>query len=62
MIRDSQRERIVRDLHLYLADNTQAWLLQPDGSYVRVEPGTEPPVCAQKQLPGVLRRRPGSLA
>src|ERR1700734_1506811 len=32
-LRESQRERIVRDLHLYLADNTQAWLLRPDGSY-----------------------------
>ena len=50
VVRDSQRERIVRDLHLYLADNTQAWLLRPDGHYVRVEPHDDPPVCAQKQL------------
>ncbi len=50
VLRDAQRERILRDLQLYLADNTQAWLLRSDGSYVRTEPGTEPPVCAQKQL------------
>jgi polyphosphate kinase len=47
---DSQRERILRDLHLYLADNTQAWLLRPDGSYMRAEAGSDPHVCAQKQL------------
>jgi polyphosphate kinase len=49
--RDSQRERILRDLLLYLADNTQAWILRPDGSYVRNEPEADAPaVCAQKQL------------
>lgn len=32
------RDRVVRDLEYYLRDNTQAWLLQPDGSYRRVEP------------------------
>src|ERR1700749_1616590 len=48
--RDSQRERIVRDLQLYLADNPQAWILRPDGTYVRSEPGSDPPVCAQRQL------------
>ncbi len=50
VLRNSQRERILRDLQLYLADNTQAWLLRSDGSYVRTEPGSDPPVCAQKQL------------
>ncbi len=50
VLRDAQRERILRDLQLYLADNTQAWLLRSDGSYVRTEPGSDPPVCAQKQL------------
>jgi polyphosphate kinase len=57
----SQRERIVRDLHLYLADNTQAWLLRPDGSYVRAGPGTDPPVCAQKQLLEHYAAGPGSI-
>lgn len=32
------RERILEDLDLYLRDNTHAWLLQPDGSYLQVKP------------------------
>lgn len=32
------RDRILEDLHLYLADNTHAWLLQDDGSYVPTQP------------------------
>jgi polyphosphate kinase len=62
VLRGSQRERIVRDLHLYLADNTQAWLLRPDGSYVRAETGSEAPVCAQKQLLELYAAGPGSIA
>ncbi len=34
----------------YLADNTQAWQLQPDGSYSRVERGDATPHCAQQTL------------
>ncbi|MDZ7669535.1 MAG: polyphosphate kinase 1 [Gammaproteobacteria bacterium] len=30
------RQRILRDMQLYLADNCQAWLLQADGSYRQV--------------------------
>ena len=59
--RDALRERIVRDLQLYLADNTQAWMLRPDGSYVRIEAGTEDPVCAQKQLLEHYAAGPGSV-
>jgi polyphosphate kinase len=59
--REAQRERILRDLELYLADNTQAWRLQPDGSYVRAEPGTEPAVSAQKQLLERYAAGPGSI-
>jgi polyphosphate kinase len=59
--RESLRERILRDLQLYLADNTQAWILRPDGSYVRSEPGTEEPVCAQKQLLEHYAAGPGSV-
>ena len=44
------RERVVDDLELYLRDNTQAWLLQPDGSYVLATPGKEEPVSAQQAL------------
>src|SRR6202043_2001792 len=35
--RDTHHERILRDLDLCLRDNTQAWELQSDGSYKRVE-------------------------
>ena len=44
-------ERIRADLELYLKDNTQAWLLQTDGSYLRAEPRDgEPPVRVQMAL------------
>ena len=33
-----------------LPDNTQAWMLRPDGSYVRLSPAMPRPVYAQKQL------------
>ncbi len=35
------RDRILEDLHLYLADNTHAWLLQDDGSYALTQPKEE---------------------
>ncbi len=44
------RDRILADLERYLADNTQAWVLQSDGSYVRQVPGDKPEVCAQQEL------------
>ncbi|WP_430389079.1 polyphosphate kinase 1 [Dyella sp. 20L07] len=34
----------------YLADNTQAWLLDSKGRYTRAEPGDEPPHSAQQWL------------
>jgi polyphosphate kinase len=34
----------------YLADNTQAWNLLPDGHYERVTPGDDRPHCAQYAL------------
>ncbi len=37
-------------LENYLADNTQAWLLEPDGSYARVQAGDDPPHSAQLTL------------
>jgi len=37
-------------LQNYLADNTQAWLLESDGSYTRVTPGDEKPYSAQLAL------------
>jgi len=39
-IRDaSLRTRLMGDLDTALADNTQAWELRPDGSYVKIAPG-----------------------
>jgi polyphosphate kinase len=34
----------------YLSDNTQAWILQSDGSYKRAKPGTHKPRSAQQSL------------
>ena len=48
--RPKLRERILRDLETWLADNTNAWLLLPDGTYVRSEPGQEPPFSSQQAL------------
>ncbi|MEM7611820.1 MAG: polyphosphate kinase 1 [Pseudomonadota bacterium] len=36
--RKSHVERIKKDLALYLADNTEAWEMQADGSYERAQP------------------------
>ena len=56
--RKQHRDRIVEDLETYLADNTQAWVLGPDGNYARVVAGER----AGGQCPGnsvaALRRRP----
>jgi polyphosphate kinase len=48
--RKQHRERIIEDLETYLADNTQAWELTSDGTYVRVTPDNAPPVNAQAAL------------
>lgn len=32
------QERIINELHYYLLDNTQAWLLNADGSYTQITP------------------------
>jgi len=44
------RERVIRELGYYLADNSQAWELRPDGTYARLTPGAEPPFSAQQAL------------
>ena len=42
--------RVLNDLHTNLNDNSQAWLLQNNGQYVRVMPGEEPEFQMQTEL------------
>ncbi|KRE89525.1 polyphosphate kinase [Frateuria sp. Soil773] len=45
------QQRIRKELDLYLSDNTNASLLQPDGQYLRLHPtGSQAPRSAQAQL------------
>lgn len=45
------QSRILQNLKIYLQDNTQAWLLQSDGSYQRIQNGeTDEPIQAQSIL------------
>jgi polyphosphate kinase len=44
------RKRIMRELGIYLADNTQAWMMNADGSYERLQPGDSEPVSSQTTL------------
>ncbi len=46
----THRDRILRDLNLYLADNTHAWALGRDGKYTRCEKGNEEARDAQSAL------------
>jgi polyphosphate kinase len=48
--RQVHRERILRDLSIYLADNTHAWQLGSDGVYTRLQPGSAPAVSSQLKL------------
>ena len=50
VVRRKLKERIVHDLEAWLADNVYAWLLQPDGTYVRTTPGHALPFSAQLAL------------
>jgi polyphosphate kinase len=54
----THRERILRDLNLYLADNTQAWILGRDGKYTRCERGDDEARDAQSAL--LIRYAAGS--
>jgi len=50
-IRDPEiKQRLIGDLDLYLADNTQAWQLTPNGEYELVTHGADAPVSAQSTL------------
>jgi polyphosphate kinase len=45
------RDRILDDMNIYLADNTHAWILQADGSYIPTQPSSdEEKVDAQAKL------------
>lgn len=44
------RDRIIRDLEFYLADNTQAWTMQPDGTYRLMSAGESEPFEVQSAL------------
>lgn len=45
------RDRVIKELNLYLADNQQAWELKPSGDYKRVTPSkNETPISAQEAL------------
>jgi len=56
----SQRERILRDLDLCLADNCQAWQLLPDGRYERIERGDAKSVSVQAELLATYAAGPAS--
>jgi polyphosphate kinase len=44
------KERVIRELGDYLKDNTQAWLLRPDGTYRRADTDPHAPFSAQQAL------------
>jgi polyphosphate kinase len=46
--RAALKRRLADDLALELRDNRQAWQMQPDGAWMRVHAGAEPPVSAQE--------------
>lgn len=43
-------DRVLKELALYLKDNSQAWVLQPNGEYQRLTPGDEPEFAVQTEL------------
>ncbi|MGH8490000.1 MAG: polyphosphate kinase 1, partial [Gammaproteobacteria bacterium] len=45
------KQRVIQEsLTAYLADNSQAWVLQNDGGYKRCAPGAHKPRAAQQSL------------
>jgi polyphosphate kinase len=58
--RPEHRARILRDLEMCLKDNSQAWLLQPDGHYERITRGrNERAFNAQAELLAAYAAGPG---
>jgi len=54
-----KRRVVAEGLTAYLEDNTQAWLMAPDGSYSRVAAGEGKPRAAQPELLAVLAATAG---
>jgi polyphosphate kinase len=48
--RSKLRDRIIGDLESWLSDNTNAWILRPDGTYKRLQPGSEAAYSAQDSM------------
>ena len=44
------KQRLMKDLKLFLADNCQAWELHGDGTYERLRPDGAKPLSAQESL------------
>jgi polyphosphate kinase len=45
------KARVIREaLSLYLEDNAQSWRLGPDGTYQRLIPGEDEPVCSAQMV------------
>jgi polyphosphate kinase len=44
------KKKLMKELKLFLADNCQAWELQGDGRYVRLNPGDKQSISAQQTL------------
>lgn len=42
--------RVIEELNMYLEDNCQAWELQSDGSYVKVQPGKDEEIYSAQQM------------
>jgi polyphosphate kinase len=57
--RQTHRERILRDLELYLADNSQAWCLGSDSAYTQLAPGDNLSIRAQERLLEIYAAGPG---
>jgi polyphosphate kinase len=49
-------DRIIADLELYLKDNTQAWLLNTDGSYHKPDIQADLPISVQASLLDQLKK------
>lgn len=57
---ETLKQRVIWEgLTVYLEDNTQAWLMAPDGSYARVSPGGGKPRAAQPELLSTLAAAAG---